>query len=172
MVSLLHRATITSTKTSMEAFVRAGDDDNDRLWTAAFDGHTAVVYALVSAGADVNLQCNDGSSPLTVASQEGHIDWVRLLIEHGAEVDTRDDEGATPLYMAAMNGRIEVVEFLIEQYADVNACLSIGESCLWSAAFHGDTTVVCVCLFLLERTLTCIGMTVLLLSLWPVRKAH
>jgi len=69
------------------------------------------VDVLVSAGADVNLQRNDGFSPLTIANQEEHTECIRLLIEHGAEVDTRDDEGATPLYMAAVNGRIEVVQF-------------------------------------------------------------
>ena len=35
---------------------------------AAFNGHTDVVRALVSAGANVNLQRHDGVSPLTIAS--------------------------------------------------------------------------------------------------------
>ena len=74
----------------------------DWLWTAAFNGHTAVVRALVSAGADVNWQRNDGFSPLSVASQKGHIDCVKLLIEHGAEVETRNNKGATPLYWACL----------------------------------------------------------------------
>ena len=87
-------------------------DNNARLWTAAFNGHTAVVRALVSAGADVNLQQNDGFSPLNAASQEGHTDCVKLLIEHGAEVDTRSKRGLTPLYSAARKGHIEVVQFL------------------------------------------------------------
>jgi len=71
---------------------------------AAFNGHTAVVHALVSAGADVNLQRNDGFSALSVASQEEHIDCVKLLIQRGAEVDTCNNIGATPLYRAARKG--------------------------------------------------------------------
>ena len=75
------------------------NDINARLWTAAFDGHTAAVHALAAAGADVNWQEeNYGSTPVSAASQEGHIDCVKLLIQHGAEVDIRTNTGATALY--------------------------------------------------------------------------
>ena len=60
----------------------------------------------MSTGADVNLQKNNGSSPLSMASQEGHIDCVKLLIEHGAKAGTRSNTGETPLYLAAGNGHI------------------------------------------------------------------
>ena len=115
---------------------------NAGLCVAAFRGHTDVVCALVSAGADVNYQHSDGFSPLSMASLKGHIDCVKLLIHGGAEVEARNNQGATPLHRAAKNGHTEVVEFLIEQHADVNACLNDGSSCLWEAAFHGHTDVV------------------------------
>ena len=111
---------------------------------AAFNGYTDVVHALVSAGADVNLQRNDSVSPLMVASQEGHIDCVKLLVQSGAAVEVVcSDIGLRPLYMAASNGHIEVVQFLIKQHAVVNACNNDGQSCLLTAAFNGHTDVVC-----------------------------
>jgi len=54
---------------------------------ASGKGHTDVVLALVSAGADVNLQCNDGDSPLIVASLQGHTDVVHELVSAGADVN-------------------------------------------------------------------------------------
>jgi len=47
--------------------------DNDGripLWIASANGQTNVVRALVSAGVDVNTQCNNGSSTLGIASQK------------------------------------------------------------------------------------------------------
>jgi len=84
------------------------------------NGDTALVEALVSAGADVNLQCIHGNTPLGNACNEGNIDVVKLSVLRGAEV----------------------VQFLIEQNADVDACLNDGESCLLIAAFHGHADVV------------------------------
>jgi len=49
------------------------------LLVAVCGGHTDVVCALVTAGADVNLKCNDWFSPLIAVSQEGHIDIVKLF---------------------------------------------------------------------------------------------
>ena len=96
----------------------------------------------MSAGADVNLQRNDGAFPLSVASVEGHIDIVKLLVHCGAELEASDSEGRTSLWWASNGGQVEVVRFLIEQRADVNACNSSGQSCLLAAVFGGHTDVV------------------------------
>ena len=91
------------------------------LWLAAERGHTDVVRALVSAGADVNTQSNDGSSALGFASYKGYIDIVNILLDNGAQIETRDnDKGRTPLWFAAANGRTHVVRALVSAGADVN----------------------------------------------------
>ena len=38
----------------LEAQSGGANDINARLWTAAFNGHTAAVHSLAAAGADVN----------------------------------------------------------------------------------------------------------------------
>lgn len=41
-----------------------------------------MVKALLSCNADINLQDEDGLSPLMVASQHGNLEMVKLLLSH------------------------------------------------------------------------------------------
>ena len=77
--------------------------------------------ALVSAGADVNSQDNDGSSSLTAASQKGHNDIVEMLLDIGADTEIRDDAGSTALWCAASFGLTAVLDALISRGADADA---------------------------------------------------
>jgi ankyrin repeat protein len=49
-------------------------------------GHCDVVECLLSSGADVNLRCEDGKSPLFIASQHGRCDVVKCLFSSGADI--------------------------------------------------------------------------------------
>ena len=69
---------------------------------AAWNGHEAVVKALIEAGADVNKARDDGWTPLYTAASNGHEAVVKALIEAGADVNKADNDGKTPLYMAAV----------------------------------------------------------------------
>lgn len=82
--------------------------------------HVAVVTALVTAGADVNVRSQQGA-PLYLAAQWGQPDVVRLLLARGAAVNARDDVTGTALHAAAARGHKEAVEVLLEAGADVNA---------------------------------------------------
>ncbi len=52
---------------------------------AAFHGHTAIVEALLAAGAKVNAKNNDGKTALSIAAEKGHTDIVELLKKAGAK---------------------------------------------------------------------------------------
>jgi ankyrin repeat protein len=54
---------------------------------AAESGHTATVEALIQAGADPNLQNDDGWTALMWASGAGHTCTVEVLIGAGAKLD-------------------------------------------------------------------------------------
>lgn len=73
------------------------DGRGDRpLHHAARHGDTAIVRALVSGGADVNLRSGRGQTVLYCAGGHGHADTVRLLLQRGANPAARlDDEGQT-----------------------------------------------------------------------------
>jgi len=97
------------------------------------NGKTTVVDALVSAGADVNTQCNNSYSALGVASEKGHSHIVNILLDNGARIEIRDKLGRTPLWLAAANGQTDAVEALVSAGADVNTQCNDGNSALYIA---------------------------------------
>ena len=72
------------------------------------------VQNLLSQGANINVTCNAGWTPLHKAALKGMVDIVRLLIDHGASLDAQSaEEHDTPLHDACSNGHTEVVEVLL-----------------------------------------------------------
>ena len=74
----------------------------------------SVVRLLLEHGAVINVQCQNGWTPLHTASGHGALEVVRLLLELGADVEAKNNDGKTALQYAADNGYDEVVEFLRE----------------------------------------------------------
>ena len=68
------------------------------LWLACTNGDSAMIEALINAGADPNEQLPAGRTPLMLASRTGNVEAVRVLLDHGADVDARDTlRGTTAL---------------------------------------------------------------------------
>ena len=57
------------------------------MLVASQNGHEPCVALLLEWGASVDLQGDDGASPLFMASQKGHEPCVALLLKWGASVD-------------------------------------------------------------------------------------
>jgi ankyrin repeat protein len=71
----------------------------------------------VKAGADVNLQDKNGSTPLINACCGGHASVVKELIKAGADVNLQDKDGNTPLMAAIINCCLSTVRCLVEHGA-------------------------------------------------------
>jgi ankyrin repeat protein len=91
------------------------------LVNALFAGHTEVVRALLSGGADPDLPRKRGRQPLELAIQEGLAEAVQLLLHRGAERDRAFASGMTPLMTAAHDGQKSIVKILLKHDAVVNA---------------------------------------------------
>lgn len=81
---------------------------------------------LIGYVADVNIQYENGHTPLHLAASSGQTEMVQLLIENGANVNAKfhDDQdfiNVTPLHLAALEGHQETVQLLIKNDANVNA---------------------------------------------------
>ena len=69
---------------------------------------------LLQEGADSEVECDTGGTPLYNAAISGNLPVVEVLAHHGAELGASlDDEGIlTPLFGAYAIGDARVIEFL------------------------------------------------------------
>ncbi len=82
------------------------------MYVAAQNGHLETVRLLVDQGAGLELQSNEGVTPLYIAAQKGHLETVRLLVGEGANVKHQFN-CSTPLDIAKKYGHQKVVDFFL-----------------------------------------------------------
>ena len=89
-----------------------------------YDGAHDFVAMLLSLGANPNVQCECGSTPLGNAICSGHrhgldnFENIKLLVAAGADLRLFDETGNSPLHAAVSEGRRDVVELLLHAGAD------------------------------------------------------
>ena len=85
------------------------------LHHAATYGHNATVEALLTWGAEVNIQNHAGGTPLHLACQEGQKLCVLTLLKAGASLNLPTYGGCLPIHTAAGRNCVEVVDALLER---------------------------------------------------------
>ncbi|MDR0773095.1 MAG: ankyrin repeat domain-containing protein [Wolbachia pipientis] len=98
--------------------------------------------ALLSKGADINLETEHVYTPLHSAVQENDVNVTRRLIEEGYDVNAKDNKDWTPLHEAASKNKLDVAKLLVEKGADVNARNNKGWTPLHEAAKKGNSDIV------------------------------
>jgi ankyrin repeat protein len=99
----------------------------------------AIAEMLITSGADVNLHCEYGHTPLIAAGECGHITIAKLLLNAGAVVDAWDDRGRTALMAACERGRAEIAKILMDLGADIHTPDKDGSTPL----MHACTDFMC-----------------------------
>ena len=92
------------------------------------------VAARLGKGLNVNMQAEDGNTPLSAAARTGNLDLVRKLVAGGADVNAEIEPSHTVLRCAITSGNPEIVECLVSHGADVNRAFSRNETPLMEAA--------------------------------------
>lgn len=112
--------------------LQAGADPN-KTCKEGFDGVTPLVMTvgmsrslevtslLIDAGADVNCEWSENTTPIFETTADQFYDLAKLLVDRGANVNVRMDNGLTPLMFAARNGASRCVELFLDAGADINA---------------------------------------------------
>ena len=108
----------------LRARANAGAANRNRitpLSLAAVNGNTAMISALVAAGAEVDFRLPQGQTALMLAARAGHVAAVETLLAAGADVNAREQLlGETALIWAAAEDHADVITALAAHGADVN----------------------------------------------------
>eukprot|EP01120_Amphizonella_sp_Union-15-10_P003364 TRINITY_DN13787_c0_g1_i1.p1 TRINITY_DN13787_c0_g1~~TRINITY_DN13787_c0_g1_i1.p1 ORF type:complete len:611 (-),score=110.35 TRINITY_DN13787_c0_g1_i1:99-1931(-) len=80
-----------------------------------------VAHLVAETPKDLNVQNQNGLTPLHVACKSGNSTIVEELLRNGANVTIRDLEGKTALHYAAKEGKTRIIELLAEKGADLDA---------------------------------------------------
>lgn len=125
------------------------------LRTAAQNGDSHQVKALLAMGADPNARDRAGDTPLTLLSawstydvyaggrEERYAEVARQLAAHGGKLNAQNGAGMTPLAVAAASGHAFIARALINLGADPWITDKRGRSPLtWAAERGKDDTLV------------------------------
>ncbi|MEI6501143.1 MAG: ankyrin repeat domain-containing protein, partial [Armatimonadota bacterium] len=96
---------------------------------------------LLGRGAEANIHCYHGDSPLHQAAGQGSVPMVEMLLGRWAQVDTRDEVQMTPLHWAARAGHLAVVRVLLQHGADPQARGAGGLSPAHAAGMKGQREI-------------------------------
>lgn len=109
----------------------------------AANGEIEQVKLLILEGADVNVRCADGRTPLFYAAERGHKEVVEVLLAHGADINAKKTWGGmTSLHLAVKEGQKDMVEYLIAKGANVKETDNYNRTPLDFAKREGHTEIV------------------------------
>jgi ankyrin repeat protein len=138
------------------------------LMIAASKGNSAEIERLISKGADVNAENNEGVTPLIFAVSASQEKAVKLLIRYGANVNKITSKYETSLLIAVKEQNVEIAEALIRAGADIDFNDRHDATPLHYASIYGYLQLVDMLLYYNASTdkKTTEGTTPLLASIW------
>lgn len=116
------------------------------LLLASEGGHQDVVHTLVSAGANVGIQNENGWTALMTASHINFIGIVNELLQARADVNQQNDKGETALMLAACRGHVEIAKLLLEFKAAPFMVAGNAETAMTLAIQHNSMEIMDVLL--------------------------
>lgn len=122
-------------------------DGFSALHLAAFFGHPQVAEILVHAGAEINIESENGArlAPLNSAAacrnREAALAIASLLLSHGADPNHAQTGGYTPLHSAAASGNEELIHALLKSGVDRDQKSADGRTASMFAREHGHLKI-------------------------------
>jgi len=111
---------LLAVKPSIDINQRTADGTTALHW-AIYHNDSALVDALVAAGADVNAKNDYGATPMSEAAVVGNPQVIRKLLDKRADVESPNGDGQTALMIIARTSNVEAAKLLIARRANVNA---------------------------------------------------
>lgn len=107
----------------VKALIEANADVNISMpiLKAAGCGYTKTLRLLIENGAKLDVQDDQGDTPLHQAAVYRRTEAVKVLLDNGAEIDVQDRLGNTPLSRAASQRNSEVMNLLLQRGASAGS---------------------------------------------------
>ena len=122
--------------------LRAKENGYTSLHMPTYRGYGKIVKMLLSAGANPNVQDNDGDTPLLLAAREGHNNIVKILINENADLDIKNNNGDTALALASYRNHQEIAKLLLETQANPNIQAKDGSTALSFALKNNNKELI------------------------------
>ncbi|OAB79342.1 hypothetical protein WSTR_05300 [Wolbachia endosymbiont of Laodelphax striatellus] len=90
------------------------------LLIAVQGGDLNKVKDLVSWGASLDIQSEDGLTLLHFAFINNHLNIAGYLIERGVDIDAKSKDGSTSLHYVTRSGNLDAVRYLISEGANID----------------------------------------------------
>ena len=108
-----------------------------RLLFSSAAGDTSLIGTLLAAGADIDVQSDNGATPLAYAVAYDQIAATEYLLRAGADPEISNYRRETPLHLAIFNQNLSIAEMLIRYGANIDARDMHGATPLHYAALFG-----------------------------------
>ncbi|XP_031219032.1 ankyrin repeat domain-containing protein 20A3-like isoform X9 [Mastomys coucha] len=106
------------------------------LHYACAHNHPEVVTLLIKNNCNINVQDDEGCTPLIKATERNNLECVSILLKHGADPHMADFTGNTALHYAVYNGNKAIASELLEYKVDINATTKHGVTPFSLAVFE------------------------------------
>ena len=122
------------------------DDKKTSLHLACKQTLVSSVKKLIELHADVNIEDEDGVTPLLVAAENDdsseNTDILNILLNNKADINQKDDDKSTAVILAAQYNNLANLEILLEHKPKLNEKDIYGDTALLIASTKGYTDVV------------------------------
>jgi uncharacterized protein len=136
----------TSTISLLEQVNYKDPEGNTPLLYAAIEGNVGSVKVLVEAGADVNIQNNQGESAILLATNHDNVDIAMLLYNHGASIPKSGvfiDMRYTPIsWLSQSPSMLQHLELYLRAGVDMHELNEDGTSVLHVAVAHSNVRAI------------------------------
>lgn len=111
------------------------------LVAAALHGDVQAIKKAINEGANIDIQDDEGFTPLNRAAKLSYFHLVKYYIELGADVNIPNNNKITPLHYGVEYNNVKIVNLLLEEGANIDARDSIQECPLHWAGWTGNYEV-------------------------------
>jgi uncharacterized protein len=115
------------------------ESEEINLFSASLHGKVLDVRKAVGRGMDVNVQDDNGHTPLMLACAHGHLEVVKYLLLKGADSSLQNKLGdKTALLISVHKNYTEIVDALLVNGADINQSNIRGDTAALVTAYEGN----------------------------------